>query len=80
MHYLLILFLQTLSWQTCQSKIDPVKIDEQKQEKRLGYILVSQWQAHPIGCPDAASVFIVTLSTSPNFLKCCDRLSLVAAK
>uniref|UniRef100_A0A7C9A0X0 Uncharacterized protein n=1 Tax=Opuntia streptacantha TaxID=393608 RepID=A0A7C9A0X0_OPUST len=36
--------------------------------------------ADPFGCPVAASVRIITFSTSPNLLKCRDKESLVAAK
>lgn len=35
---------------------------------------------YPVGCPVVASVTITTLRTSPNLLKCRERLSLVAAK
>ena len=35
---------------------------------------------YPFGCPVAASVTIITFTTSPNLLKCRERLSLVAAK
>lgn len=35
---------------------------------------------YPLGFPDAGSVKIITLSTSPNLLKCRERLSLEAAK
>lgn len=61
-------------------KIESVKIGEQKQSSRKTRKYFESSVAHPIGCPVAASVFIITFSTSPNLLKCWDRPSLVAAK